>query len=47
MYLLLSIPIVLESLPLRYHVSMREVEIPKSCPARDRAGRQTMGLITS
>jgi hypothetical protein len=35
-------PIVLKSLPLRFLVSMRKVEIPKSCFARVRVGRQIM-----
>jgi hypothetical protein len=28
-------------------VTTRKVEIPESCPLRDRAGKQTMGSITS
>jgi hypothetical protein len=40
-------PIVLESLPLRFLISARKVEIFESCPARDRVGRRTMGLITN
>ena len=46
-YLFFYILIVLESLPLRSLISMREVEIPESCPMRDRAGKQTKGSITS
>jgi hypothetical protein len=40
-------PIVLESLLLRFLISARKVEIPKSCPARDRTRGQTMESITS
>jgi hypothetical protein len=31
----------------RFLVTTRKVEIPKSCPARDRAGGQAMGSIIS
>jgi hypothetical protein len=40
-------PVVFESFPLRILVSAKKVEISESCPARDRAGRRTMGSIIS
>jgi hypothetical protein len=39
--------IVLESLSLRFLISVRMFEIPESLPTRDWAGRRTMGSITS
>jgi hypothetical protein len=40
-------PIILESLPLRFLISARKVEIPKSYPARYRIRRRTIESITS